>query len=185
MQMQTQEVLSWFGPRDVHPIPKQPAWTFSYPNFIHHKSTPSTPLDKTTFIKSIQLFSTPRRKFPCTPLLNTKKITLYNSSLWVITINPISLKTCKWSWKRTLIGGLSEFFTIRLELCEEMKVKTSFLENRIFQQSLNRKLIIWIDVKHPRTTILFIAEINSQLGKLSSQIWISEGWINTRIIITV
>jgi len=25
MQTQLQEILSWFGPRDLHPVPKQPA----------------------------------------------------------------------------------------------------------------------------------------------------------------
>jgi len=66
-----------------------------------------------------------------------------------------------------------------------MKVKTNFLENRIFQQSLDRKLVIFNWCQHPRTTSLFIGEINGQLGKLSTQIWILERWINTRIWITI
>ena len=144
MQTQTREILSWFGPRDLHPVPKQPAWDFSYPDFVHLKSTPCTPLYKTTFVKFVQLFSTPRRQFSCTPLLYTKKILLYNSSLWMITIYPISLETCMWLWIRNLIGGLSEFFTMELKLYEEMKVETRFLENRIFNRALDRKLIFLI-----------------------------------------
>jgi len=34
---------------------------------------------------------------------------------------------------KDLIGGLSEFFTRDIELCEEQKVKNSFLENRTFE----------------------------------------------------
>jgi len=55
-------------------------------------------------------------------------------------------------------------------LCEEMKVETSFLKNRIFQQSLDRKIVILNWYIHPRTTSLFIGKINDQLGKLSTQI---------------
>jgi len=44
MQTQTQEILSWFGPCDLRPVPKQPAWDFTYPDFdtpqnqllVHH-----------------------------------------------------------------------------------------------------------------------------------------------------
>ena len=38
------------------------------------KSTACMPLDKTPFVKYVQLFSTPRRHFLCTTLLYTKKI---------------------------------------------------------------------------------------------------------------
>ena len=120
---------------------------------------------KTTFIKSVQLFSIPRRQQLVQLLFYTKKTLLYNSSLWMITIYPISLETCMWLWTRFLIGRLSEFFTM---LCEEIKVKTSFLENRIFQQSLDRKLMFLIGVQHVRTTSLFIGVIYGQLRKLST-----------------
>jgi len=30
MQTQTQEILSWFGPHDLHSVSKQPVWDFSY-----------------------------------------------------------------------------------------------------------------------------------------------------------
>ena len=33
MQMQTWEILSWFSPCYLRPVPKQPAWDFPYPNF--------------------------------------------------------------------------------------------------------------------------------------------------------
>ena len=42
---------------------------------------------------------------------------------------------------------------MEFKLCEEMKVEISFLENRIFQQSLDRKLMFLIGVyilgQHP------------------------------------
>ena len=57
MQTQTQEILSWFGPLDLYPVPKQPCLRFSFIlDFVHPKSTPCTPLDKITFTKSVQLF---------------------------------------------------------------------------------------------------------------------------------
>ena len=84
----------------------------------------------------------------CTPPLYTKKLFLYNSSLWMIIMYPISLKTSMWSWTRSLIGELSEFFTR-----EEMKVETSFLKNIIFNRVLDRKLMIWIGIIHPRIMI--------------------------------
>jgi len=73
MQIQTQEILPWFGPLNPHPVPKQPAWDFSYLDFVHPKSTPCTPLDKQPLPNSynfslhqednflVHLFSTPRR----------------------------------------------------------------------------------------------------------------------------
>jgi len=153
MQMQPREILSWFGPRDLHPIHKQPAWDFPYPDF----DTPQNQLLVHHLSKNLyQIFTTllyTKKMTTLVHLFSTKKIHLYNSSLWMITMNPISFETCMWSWIRSLIGGLSEFFTNELELCEEMKVKTSFLENRIFQQNLDRKLMFWIGVfivgQHP------------------------------------
>ena len=90
----------------------------------------------------------------CTTFLNTKKTT----TLWMITMNSITLKTCTWLWTRYLIGELLEFFTKELELCKEMKVKTSFLQNRIFNRALDRKLIFFNWCIHPRTTSLFIVK---------------------------
>jgi len=46
MQMQTQEILSWFGPLNLHPVPKQSLEIFLIFNFVHPKPTPCTPLDK-------------------------------------------------------------------------------------------------------------------------------------------
>ena len=72
-QTQTQEILSWFGPRDLRPVPKQPALDFSYLDFVHPKSTSCTLLDKTTSVKSVQLFSIPRRQQLVQLLFYTKK----------------------------------------------------------------------------------------------------------------
>ena len=45
----------------------------------------------------------------------------------------------------TLIGGLSEFFTIGLELCEEMKVEQVFWKieyfNRVWTENYDYKLV--------------------------------------------
>ena len=146
IQTQTREILSWFSPRDLRPVPKQPAWDFSYTDFY----TPQINSLYTTYQNTLcQICTTllyTKKILSCTTLLYTKKTLLYNSSLWMITNDPISLETCVWLWARFLKGGLSEFFTIELELCEEMKVETSFLENRIFNRVLDRKLIFWIGV---------------------------------------
>ena len=52
-----------------------------------------------------------------------------------------------------LIKELSKIFTKELKLCEEQKVETSFLKNRIFNGVLDRKLMIligdYIQRQHP------------------------------------
>ena len=142
IQTRTREILSWFSLRDLHPVLKQPAWDFSYPDF----DTPKINSLYTTWQNNLYQICTTllytKKTTICTTLFCTKKTLLYNSSLWMITKYPISLETCMWSWIRFLIGELSEFFTMELELCE-MKVKTNFLENKIFQQSLDRKTNIF------------------------------------------
>ena len=45
-----------------------------------------------------------------------------------------------------------------------------FSENKIFEQSFGQKTCVLNWCIHPKTTSLFIGEINGQLGKLSTQI---------------
>jgi len=45
-------------------------------------------------------------------------------------------------WTRSLIGGLSEFFTIELKLCEEHKVEVSFQKNRILNRVFGQKTCV-------------------------------------------
>jgi len=138
MQTQTREILYWFGPRDLRPVPKFNSLYTTWQNNLCQICTTLLYTKKIT---------------TCTTLLITRKTLLYDSSLWMTTKYPISLETCMWSWVRFLIDGLSEFFTIELELCEEMKVETSFLKNRISTEFLGRKLVILIGVfiigEHP------------------------------------
>ena len=73
--------------------------------------------------------------------------------------------TCK-SWNLYVIVNkisyrkLSEFFTRDLELCEEQKVKNSFLENKTFEQSFGLKINDFKWWIHSRTTSLLIGENN-------------------------
>jgi len=87
MQTQAQEILSWFGPLDLHPVPKQPRLRFflslilytQIQHLVYHLTKHPLPnVYNSSYTKK-------------NPLLYTKKITLYNSSLWVITKYPISL----------------------------------------------------------------------------------------------
>ena len=79
MQTETREILYWFGPRDLRPVPKQPAWDFLYPDFEHPKINFLYTIWQNTIC---QIYTT---------LLYTKIITLL-----LITMYPISLETCMW-----------------------------------------------------------------------------------------
>ena len=65
MQTKTQEILSWFGPCDLHPIPKQPAWDFSYPWFCTPKTNTCTPLDKSPLPNVYNSSYTKKTTTPC------------------------------------------------------------------------------------------------------------------------
>ena len=134
MQTQTQEILSWFGPFDLHPVPKQPAWDFPYPWFYTPKTNTCTPLDK-SFLPNVYNSSyTKKITTSCTTsLLQSFSLSNYNQSYkpWI----------CMWSWTRTLIGGLSNIF-IR-ELVFEWRIESwnSVLKNRILNRVFGHKTI--------------------------------------------
>ena len=110
MQTQTQEILSWFSPCDLRPVPTQPAWDFSYPDFdTPPKLTHYTLLDKTAFAQSVQLSLHQEDK-------NSLNECNESYKPWILYV----------MWTRSLIGRLPEFFTIGLELWEEQKVEASF-----------------------------------------------------------
>ena len=69
MHMQTREILSWFGPRDLSPVPKQPAWDFPYPDF----DTPK--------INSLSWFWYTQNQFLIHHLTKYPLSNLYSSSL--------------------------------------------------------------------------------------------------------
>ena len=77
----------WFGPFDLRPVPKQSAWDFPFPDLDTPKTNTCTPLDRTPFVKSVQLFSTSRRQ----QLFEWIQWILYALNLYV-TVNKVSYR---------------------------------------------------------------------------------------------
>ena len=73
--------LSWFGHCDLRPVPKQSARDFPFLIWIHPKPIPCTPLDKTPFVKCVQLLLHQEDKHLVQLLFYTKKTPLYNAPL--------------------------------------------------------------------------------------------------------
>ena len=143
MQTQKQEILSWFGPRDLHPVLSNPLEIFLFLDFVHPKPTLSTPLDKFPLPNVYNSSYTKKTTTPRTTSLQPKDAVVqsfflsnYNQSYkpWI----------CMWSWTRTLIGGLSEFFTKRLEFEWRIESENSFLKNRFLNRVFGQKLLMWI-----------------------------------------
>ena len=107
-------------------------------DFVHPKSTPVHHWTKHPLPHLYNSSYTKKTITSCTISLQPED-TLVQPSLWVITINPISLEICMWSWTRTLIGGLSEFFTKGLEFVWRTENGTSFLKteyvNRVWTEN--------------------------------------------------
>ena len=71
----------------------------------------------------------------CTTILYTKKTT----TLWMNTMNPISLEFCMWLWTRSFIGGLNRIGIVwitesRSKFSEKQNFWTKFwVENLCFE----------------------------------------------------
>jgi len=115
MQTQTREILSWFGPCDLRPVPRQLAWDFSYPDFDILQNR----LQYTTWQKTLRQI--------CTTLLYTKKT--FSLMEYNVAYKPWNLYVIvnKISYRRTL-KILHKGFRIVWRIESE----NSFLKNRIF-----------------------------------------------------
>ena len=102
MQTQTQEILSWFGPLDLHPVPKPPAWDFPYPWFCTLKINTLYTTWQITFAKTVQLFLHQKDNNSLHNSSSTPEDALVQHFLFEwLQINPISLVN-KVSYRWTL-----------------------------------------------------------------------------------
>ena len=126
--------LSWFGPCDLHPVPKQTAWDFPFLICVHPQPIPCTPLDKRPLPNVhnsslhqenkhlVQLSSTPRRR-PCTMIF-------FEWLQW-------SYKPWDWMylWTRFLIGRISGIFTMDFGIWwRKLKEKLVFRKQNIWTE---------------------------------------------------
>ena len=140
MQTQTQEILSWFGRRNLHPAPSNLLEIFLILDFVHPKLTPCTPFDKSLLPNVYNSSYNQEEPTPCTTslqpedtLVQSFSLSEYNQSYkpWI----------CMWSWTRTLIGGLLEIFTKGLEFEWRIESGNSFLKNRFLNRVFGQKNI--------------------------------------------
>ena len=152
MQIQTQEILSWFGPHDLHLVPKQPAWDFPYPWCCTPKINTLYATWQIPFVKYIQLFLHQEGNNTLYNFSSTKDALVQSFSLSNYK-QPYKFWICMSSWTRTLIGGLSEFFSKGLEFEWRIESGNSFLKNRFLNRLFGQKLLIWMGVfslgQHP------------------------------------
>jgi len=149
MQAQTREILSCSNFVTYVQSPSNLLEIFLFLFLIHPKiSTFYITWQNTLCQICTTLFYTKKTTL-CTPLLYTKKTT----TLWMIIMNPISLETYMWSWTRSLISGLSEFFTKNLNCVMKWKWKLLFWKIEIFNRVSNKKLIFLVGLfilrQHP------------------------------------
>jgi len=103
-------------------------WIHPKPIPVHHlRKHPLSNVYNSSYTKKITTPCTTSLLHQEDALVQYLSLSDYNQSYrpWI----------CMWLWTRSLIGGLSEFFTIEQELVKKQKVEASFQKKQNFEQS--------------------------------------------------